>query len=149
MARPIVAVVLLSAALTSGALRAQEPRTEAGAYAAAVAAVRARRDTPDSARFAPDSAAMYRQFVTCRAAGEKAPVCSLVDDKPVVMVLVHLSDATSGTAQVRYYYMLRGRCPVGPQYDVPIIGYTRSETFSLRFTAGRWQASADGKGIEC
>ena len=149
MLRHVVPGLVLCALLGPAAMPAQEPQNEAGAFAAVVALLRHRPEASDSMRFAPDSATMFREFVRCQPGGGSATVCSLVSDKPVIMVRVQLRSPTTAAVEVRYYQMMRAPCPIGPRYDAPVIDFARKESLTLGYADGHWKPTGRWTVVEC
>lgn len=147
--RSVVAGCSLSLLLALSSLPAQEPKTEAGARAAAFTLVRSRPNAPDSMAVVLDSAALYRELTRCQEVPGSPPTCSLVEGKLVRLVLVHLSSPASAAVEVRYYRVMRGSCPLGAPFTTHGIGYTRTEQFTLGYADGHWKRVAGGRGVEC
>ena len=144
--RSVFALVLL---MSPVAVRGQEPKTIAGAYAAAVALVRSRADTRDSTRIVPDSATMYRDYVRCSDVATPQPGCALIGENMVIMVSVSLPSLETAAVSVKYYITLRGSCPLGTPFAASVVAATRVDSFSMTYADGRWKSSSGGRGMEC
>ena len=149
MLRFMFAGLMLNALLSVGLVVGQEPQTEAGARTAVIALLRTRPGTPDSIPIVADSAALYAELMRCNEVPGAPPACSMVDGKQVVMVIVRMGAATTAAVEVRYYHVMRGSCPLGRPFPTPIIGYTRTETFTLGYIDGHWKPTGGGRGMEC
>jgi hypothetical protein len=149
MLRYAICGLFLNAMLLAAPVFAQEPQTEAGAQAAAIALLRTRPWIPDSTPIVTDSAAVRAHLVHCSEVTGSPPVCSMVYGKWVIMVITRLASPTTANVDVRYYYVLRGSCPLDRPFEVPIIAYTRTDFFSLRYVDGHWKDTGVGRSIEC
>lgn len=149
MLRCVAAGCFLTVFLARSPLQAQEPKTEAGARAAAITLVRNRSSTPNVMAVVPDSAALYQELTSCQEVPGSPPTCSLIEGKVVRLVLVHLSSPTSAAVEIRYYQVMRGGCPLGTPPTTPGIRYTRTEQFTLGYADGHWKPTGGGRGVEC
>lgn len=147
--RCVMAGCFLTVSLVLAPLQAQEPKTEAGARAAAITLVRNRPSTPKIMEVVSDSVALYQELTSCQEVPGSPPTCSLIEGKVVRLVLVHLSSPTSAAVEIRHYQVMRGGCPLGTPPTIPRIGYTRTEHFTLGYAAGHWKPVGGGRGVEC
>jgi len=146
----IVSALLLTALIAPASALAQEPQTEAGALAAAIAIVRSRPGITDSIPIVTDTTALYAALRPCHDGPGGKPVCTFADSRKLVpMVIVHLITPTSATVELRYYYVLRGSCPLNTPFSAPVVAFTRSDHFTIDYLNGHWQTTGGGRGIEC
>ena len=145
----MVAGIAVSALIAAAPVAGQEPRTDAGARAAAIALVRARPGMLDSIPVVGDSVSLHNELVHCETVPTAEPACTMVEGKQVVMVLARVTGATTASVEVRYYQVMHRSCPLGRPVPTPIIGYTRTEAFAMGYSAGRWKPVGSGRVVEC
>jgi hypothetical protein len=148
MLKHMFAGLILHTALSVAPAVGQEPPTEAGARTAVIALLRHRSDVSDSIAIVSDTAALNAEFIHCQIAPDGVRTCAMVEGKHVLLATVHLISPSQAAVEVRSYYVMKGSC-MGKPLPAPVIGYSRSESFTLNYSDGRWKWTGRGTGMEC
>lgn len=143
-------MALLSCVVLTTASSAQAPRTPDAVRAAMTALLRAEAAGGDSVRIALDSAAVWRDFVTCRDVNG-ARVCALRDGKPVTVIHVTMVTPDSAEVELQRFRMIDTWCPHGTPINPPQITGNMVGTawWDMRYVDGRWVGTRSSMVVTC
>lgn len=145
------AVTVALCALGAAPVRAQAAHTPEAVRAAMTVLLQAEAQGHDSLRLALDSAAVWRDFVTCREVNG-TPTCALLDSKPVTVIHVKMITPDSAAVEIQHFRMIYRVCGYGGGAIIPpqITGSSVGGAWwTMKYVDGQWVGKKSDWYVTC
>lgn len=131
-------------------ISAQAPHTAEAVRSAMMARLQSEAKGADHPRIAFDSAAVWRDFVSCTIVNG-ASVCSLSEGKPVTVIHVTMVTPDSAEVRLQHFRMVDRMCPYGRPIVRPIITGALHGTswWTMRYVGGTWVGTKRDLVVTC
>lgn len=131
-------------------ISAQAPHTAEAVRSAMMARLQSEAKGADHPRIAFDSAAVWRDFVSCTIVNG-ASVCSLSEGKPVTVIHVRMVTPDSAEVRLQHFRMVDRMCPSGVAIVPPLISGSDigGSWWTMRYVAGKWVGTKSDLVVTC